>query len=384
MFAFCRYIKVSNSKTLIDSLSNVWIGKLRLHANVARFDRNATVKPPHVGEKVVNDVQPNKAHGGSAKNLDVTNTSFVSVLNAGRRNTNAAAEVHPTIVLNEECYMERDFSCSLMGKIKDINALPNLYLILSNEGFENVNVTHLGGLWVLLDMGSKEKIHKHVGIGSWFTELKPACNSFVSDEIITWISIEGLPITAMTRNTCASIVSSWGEIIDVDEPESTTLSYKKLCVKVKSHVTISVKEYDSSSEGEIDGEDKVHNSDSELDIDNEVDHAASDKSDDPFGIYKILKRNNDKVASESVDPQFPPGFTPVVAEVNVTEDADPNQVPHPKIDVTNNNKDVSNATGGYNGVLKLKSGGSLLDVMDELIKVGQTMGYNMEGCMHNI
>ncbi|GKD36390.1 RNA-directed DNA polymerase, eukaryota, partial [Tanacetum coccineum] len=144
----------------------------------------------------------------------------------------------------------------------------------------------------------------------------------------------------MTRNTCASIVSSWGEIIDVDEPESTTLSYKKLCVKVKSHVTISVKEYDSSSEGEIDGEDKVHNSDSELDIDNEVDH--------------IWKRNNDKVASESVDPQFPPGFTPVVVEVNVTEDVDLNQVPHPKIDVTNNNKDVSNATSGYNGVSKLK------------------------------
>ncbi|GKD25819.1 hypothetical protein Tco_1232033, partial [Tanacetum coccineum] len=261
--------------------------------------------------------------------------------------------------------------------------------------------------------------------------------SFVSDERITWITIEGLPITAMTRNTCARIVSSWGEIIDVDEPESTTLSYKKLCVKVKSHVTINgkvkfimkgkvfwiqikeletwvpkfteVKEDDSSSEDEIDGEDKVHNSDSELDIDNEVDHvsvsscmneygndqmskkdptvneqAASDKPDDPFGIYKILKRNNDKVASESVDPQFPSGFTPVVAKVIVTGDADPNQVPHPKIDVTNNNKDVSNATSGYNGVSKLKSGGSLLDVMDELIKVRQIMGYNMEGCMHNI
>nr|GFD56030.1 RNA-directed DNA polymerase, eukaryota, nucleotide-binding alpha-beta plait domain protein [Tanacetum cinerariifolium] len=42
------------------------------------------------------------------------------------------------------------------------------------------------------------------------------------------------------------------------------------------------------------------------------------------------------------------------------------------------------STSGYNGVLKLKSGGSLLDVTDELIKVGQTMGYNMKGCMKNI
>ncbi|GKC98348.1 hypothetical protein Tco_1168623 [Tanacetum coccineum] len=112
--------------------------------------------------------------------------------------------------------------------------------------------------------------------------------------------------------------------------------------------------------------------------------AASDKFDDPFGVYKTLKRNNDKVASESVDPQFPPGITSVVAEVNVTKDADPNQVSHPKIDVTNNNKDVSCATSGYNCVSKLKSRGSLLDVMDELINAGQTMGYNIEGCMHNI
>nr|GEY40455.1 RNA-directed DNA polymerase, eukaryota [Tanacetum cinerariifolium] len=31
-----------------------------------------------------------------------------------------------------------------------------------------------------------------------------------------------------------------------------------------------------------------------------------------------------------------------------------------------------------------RTGGSLLTVMEELIKVGKTMGYNMEGCMKNI
>nr|GEZ70668.1 RNA-directed DNA polymerase, eukaryota, reverse transcriptase zinc-binding domain protein [Tanacetum cinerariifolium] len=53
MFTFCRYIKVTNSNALVDSLSNVWIGKLRLHANVARFDRNTTVKSSYANEKVV-------------------------------------------------------------------------------------------------------------------------------------------------------------------------------------------------------------------------------------------------------------------------------------------------------------------------------------------
>ena len=31
-----------------------------------------------------------------------------------------------------------------------------------------------------------------------------------------------------------------------------------------------------------------------------------------------------------------------------------------------------------------RNGRSLLTVMEELIKVGQTMGYNMKGCMKNI
>ena len=31
-----------------------------------------------------------------------------------------------------------------------------------------------------------------------------------------------------------------------------------------------------------------------------------------------------------------------------------------------------------------RNGGSLLTVMEELIKAGQTMGYNMKGCMKNI
>ncbi|GKD41746.1 hypothetical protein Tco_1261953 [Tanacetum coccineum] len=59
MFRFCRFIKVTNSETLINSLSNVWIRKLRLHANVARFDRKVDAKPSHARAKVVTPVLNN-------------------------------------------------------------------------------------------------------------------------------------------------------------------------------------------------------------------------------------------------------------------------------------------------------------------------------------
>nr|GEZ46144.1 RNA-directed DNA polymerase, eukaryota, reverse transcriptase zinc-binding domain protein [Tanacetum cinerariifolium] len=47
MFGFCRFIKVLNSENLIISLNNVWIDKLRLHANLARFGRKVEVKPSY-------------------------------------------------------------------------------------------------------------------------------------------------------------------------------------------------------------------------------------------------------------------------------------------------------------------------------------------------
>ncbi|GKA04200.1 RNA-directed DNA polymerase, eukaryota [Tanacetum coccineum] len=295
-FAFARFIWVANLERLIENLCTIWNGRLRLHANVVRFQM---VLINNASQPKNNDSQPHKNHVDSVKNLGAA------------------------IVLDDACLMERDFSSSLMGKIKDINAMSNLYLILANEGFDNVKITHLGGMWVLLEMDSiivKDKILKHVGVGSWFNELQHACNSFVCYERITWISIEGLPITAFTRYTFAKIVSSCGELADVDEPESNILSYKRSCVKVKSNVTIN---------------DKV----------------------------KIIVKG--KI------------FWIRVKELETW-------APQPKDDLVDKNKDVTTATSGYNDVLKHKSRGYLLDVMDELIKVGKTMGYNMEGCMKNI
>ncbi|GJY16658.1 RNA-directed DNA polymerase, eukaryota [Tanacetum coccineum] len=71
----------------------------------------------------------------------------------------------PAIVLDDSCILEKDLSYPVMRKIKDINALSNLYVILSNEGFDNVKLSYLGGLWILIDAGSissKEKLIKHV------------------------------------------------------------------------------------------------------------------------------------------------------------------------------------------------------------------------------
>nr|GFD30556.1 RNA-directed DNA polymerase, eukaryota [Tanacetum cinerariifolium] len=41
--------------------------------------------------------------------------------------------------------------------------------------------------------------------------------------------------------------------------------------------------------------------------------------------------------------------------------------------------DKSSSKGINNGI-KLKEGRSILEILEEMIKVGQTMGFSMEGC----
>ncbi|GJX86932.1 hypothetical protein Tco_0337706 [Tanacetum coccineum] len=294
------------------------------------------------------------------------NNSFAIVLKSGTTNPNLAGELALAIVLDDSCLSERDFSCSLMGKIKDINAVSNLYFILANEGFKNLKLSYIGGQWVLIEMdsiASKEKISKHSGVSSWFHELKPACNSFMSNERLVWISIEGLLIKAFTRNTFAKIVSSWGELTDVEDSDNTSMSYKRLCVKIKSHVIIDAKikvivkeKEESSLDDESVCQEKVQKSgnyvnDFEPDNENDIDLVSKSSSD--------------------------------VVEENVAEKSS-DELSQPKNDLLDANVGVSTDKSGSCNFLKLKAGGAILEVMDELIKVRQIMGYNMDGCMKNV
>ncbi|GJV79741.1 RNA-directed DNA polymerase, eukaryota [Tanacetum coccineum] len=78
-------------------------------------------------------------------------------------------------------------------------------------------------------------------------------------------------------------------------------------------------------------------------------------SEDPFGIYDILNRKTACCDSKSDDPLYPPGFTP---------------------DVNHLDSKVDN--------IDQPSSGSILDVMKSVVEIGQTMGYNMDGCLKNI
>nr|GEX17920.1 RNA-directed DNA polymerase, eukaryota [Tanacetum cinerariifolium] len=91
---------------------------------------------------------------------------------------------------------------------------------------------------LVLDDSCFKKFRIHVGIGSYFNSINQPSNSFISNERIVWISIEGLPTNAWTINTFLKIAQKWGEMIVWDDSEEKYLYHKQICLKTKVHVII--------------------------------------------------------------------------------------------------------------------------------------------------
>nr|GEX66901.1 DIE2/ALG10 family [Tanacetum cinerariifolium] len=131
-FGFVRFIKFFDVERLVSNLCTVWVGRHRIHANVARFQR-ATVN------------------------------------NSRCSQVNREAESNPVLVLDESCVNKHDYSYCLNGKVKDFGVVSDLKVVLGNEGFDNIVLRYLGGLWVMIEFTSvevKEKFQSNVGTES--------------------------------------------------------------------------------------------------------------------------------------------------------------------------------------------------------------------------
>ncbi|GJT19197.1 hypothetical protein Tco_0877903 [Tanacetum coccineum] len=168
-------------------------------------------------------------------------------------------------------------------------------------------------------------------------------------------------------------------------------------------------EEDQSDDGFMEGDNKAQyvgssgdNSDMEEVPETNFDESIGPKvnlSDDPFGIYSLLnknrKENNENVNEEDQSLKYPPGFTPNAEENDRNVNGDKSQKCNTEEVLAGRNGDSTNrgskgdasesvCTGRFKKSEVPCTGGSFLCLMEEVVKVGQTMGYNMEGCVNNL
>ncbi|GKC10751.1 RNA-directed DNA polymerase, eukaryota [Tanacetum coccineum] len=116
------------------------------------------------------------------------------------------------------------------------------------------------------------------------------------------------------------------------------------------------------------------------------------KSDDPFEIYDLLQKQK---FGENREPSpslsHPPGFSvnrddiaTNIGDTNGNVDKEPSTSFNAKVmNISQEVPEVSNCefVGHQNFI---HNGGSVLGVLDDIIKVGQSMGYTMEGCAKDL
>ncbi|GJX53042.1 nucleotide-binding alpha-beta plait domain-containing protein [Tanacetum coccineum] len=279
-FGFVRFINVFNVDRLVNNLCTIWVGRLKLNANVARF-RRESMKSGKSNDKTEKVIRKSN-HETSLKTVGNwgSGKSFVHMVK-GSNNTQET-DSNPSIVLDEECVNGKDLSCALMGRVKEFSSLSNLRKVLCNEGFESLKIR------------------------------------------IVWIDVEGIPFKFWSGPTFRRVAAKWGQLVDMEDHDDSNVYSKRLCILTKVHDNIleSFKivfrgrvywlranevpgwtpdfteeedEDDQSVEDNIDGiqsdQDILKcNDDSEEEEVPETEFEAPDglignQSDDPFGLY---------------------------------------------------------------------------------------------------
>nr|GEU46190.1 hypothetical protein [Tanacetum cinerariifolium] len=353
MFAFCCFIKVLNAESLIASMSNVRIGKLRLHSNVARFQRFT--------KKVIPQADNVKVAPVAASHIP---------------------KVSPCS--NSHSYANVAKSTGAKSS-KDVNEWSDYVLFEFTSG------------------DVRNKFLNHKGVATWFSSLKPWHDDFSIEERLIWLEIEGVPLRAWEKDTFSSIAKKWGELLFMDDSDACNRLSKHICIK-SSHAFNDESECEeedamgnfkfdkeknfdkSDAESVADlladletGEHKVNSYHVQEDLQEEVelpkdcnikdspiDHCEiSPPSDsDPFELASLInKRCGKQVEEKSSDtPALPPGFAPNSPREN----------------------QASRSFHQYSKDNTQQPGFSMIQRLEETIKVGIALGLNMEGCENTL
>ncbi|GJU03452.1 RNA-directed DNA polymerase, eukaryota, reverse transcriptase zinc-binding domain protein [Tanacetum coccineum] len=302
---------------------------------------------------------------------------------------NMEIESTPMLVLDDECLNSKDLSNSLLGRVKEFASLSNLKMVLTNEGFDNIKIKYMGKFWVLLEFASevsKNLFQSNMGVGSWFTQLIQASMNFSIDGRVAWVEIEEVP----------GWVPDFME--ETDEDYDSDDGSKEGGLKVEDVAILG---------GKSDVEEVLETEFEERLLNHNLEEASTGQKDkhfeDPFNMYPLInKKSNvvDRGNNSDHSLKYPPGYTTTddkeehckKDEESKKESGDYSQGHHEE-ELNTGIKDKCSNKGSKEDVAESvclghfkksetpRTGGFILNLMDELVKVGQTMEYNMEGCL---
>ncbi|GJZ43728.1 RNA-directed DNA polymerase, eukaryota [Tanacetum coccineum] len=434
-FAFVRFIKVSNLDRLVENLNTIWMGRFHLSANRARFDRPVVSPAPKQIPGIMSRpkyVQPNAIPKEKVSSppyllkpsLVIDDSCLVSrdLDNCVMGEVRQVTSINNMQVLlsNEGFHNTHIVYLGGLWVMIELNSPKAKANLLQHVGVASW-FSHIGN--AQLDFAAKERIVwvdiEGVPLNAWshptFKKIGSIWGEMVDleEENDTLFARKRICIkTSHMENILESFkLIVKGKVFWVRAKELFTWvpSFKTVPVNEVSLDDESVKandmdnrafdnEEESESEvvsdtvfGDYDGDQAAHGPDNQ----NEVPLMAKATSSDPFNIYGMLNKKTKKgKASKSYSSVlYPPGFTPALNVKANNKETGPVEYNHLSGKSENSNSKVleegemsANSAPHVNSsaVSKSKEGGSILEILEEMITVGQTMGFSMEGCVKDM
>ncbi|PWA53963.1 hypothetical protein CTI12_AA442730 [Artemisia annua] len=451
-FGFIRFLGIRNEGEFAKVLSNIWMGSYHVYVSIARFQRqskynNNAVKKESTGFKH----SPHAAHVRPSYSTNVPSSfnakqTYVSVANGDvalkrAENNGENDKVNCIQLFDDDLIKVEDTSTVVLVKVKEVDSLSNMYRICRNEGFVDVKIHYVGGLWVWIQFNNEkacQAFKSNVSLKKLWSALKVVSPSFKVDERMVWVEIHGLPLCAWGSNAFKKVVSMFGSFKFFDLDVEDIMSMGRICIATKqqslisewvnvlihgenfnvhikevgtwsTHITNDLDVTDSDDDSRSLNEDENQNDVLDEFIQQVV---AEEKSSNSTNEVNHVKKVGECFESESAGSK-PPGFEHVnkveenslmdsvknVQEVNPKEtevknvDSDAT-IPPGFENLFRGDKDASCSpsksrtskcsTSFGNHKKKGMKGFSFIDEMNRMIEVGGALGYDVKGCKRSL
>nr|GFA26792.1 nucleotide-binding alpha-beta plait domain-containing protein [Tanacetum cinerariifolium] len=392
-FGFVRFIKVLDVDRLVNNLCTVWVGRHKLQANIPRFQREPLKR--HSSFHNIDGVKRgNSGDTYTSNGVKGAANSYAHVVK-GSQNSKMDSDSSPVMVLDDSCLNEKDYSLCLIGKVKDFATLENLKVVVANEGFDNIKFKYMGGYWVMMNFQtevSKLKFQENSVMKTWFSQIQLASSDFNTDGKVTWVEIKGIPLKMWSKNMFNRVALKWGVLLDVDDQEDEHFHRKRICINTNVPTNI-FESFKLIYRGKVfwlrAKEVPGWISDFVEDNDEEEDSEVGSYKEVPNGedVKNVEDLKGDSDGEIVPDTKFEEDFPNQKGEEDSVGQRSKEATGEKQFDSNINSKndvEESICSGHFKKSEVPKSGGSILQLIDDLVKVRETMGYDMKGCMKNM
>ncbi|KAL4568860.1 hypothetical protein LXL04_024477 [Taraxacum kok-saghyz] len=221
-FGFVRFIK--NLK--LDYVTCMWFGNYHVFASIARFPKK---------DRVIANEPVNKKVGTQSKAGVTTGRSYAKAVSGENPPITVPKKIVRSVSIGgRELTGLTDVQSTVLAEVREPTSIPNLLNLCREEGFANLKIRYVGGLWVWISCETSKvckKLRDNVDMQGIFSKLHALHKDFVIHDRLAWVEIIGLPMCAWNPCVFKKVASIWGVVLFSDDDESNCMSIGKVCIQ---------------------------------------------------------------------------------------------------------------------------------------------------------